>query len=76
MEQNQTNVNVTLPIQTFVPLMTQKQFAELSGLSRDAVKAQVINGYWPSVKVGKYRMINLIILVDQLKVAESEMVGG
>ncbi|MBS4028193.1 MAG: hypothetical protein KGZ58_06075 [Ignavibacteriales bacterium] len=76
MEQNQANVNVTLPIQTFVPLMTQKQFAELSGLSRDAVKAQVINGYWPSVKVGKYRMINLISLVDQLKVAESEIVGG
>ncbi|AEG02563.1 hypothetical protein [Methylomonas methanica] len=76
MEQNQSNVNVTIPIQTFVPLMTQKQFAELSGLSRDAVKAQVINGYWPSVKVGKYRMINLISLVDQLKVAESEIVGG
>lgn len=71
MEQNQPNVNITLPIQTFVPLMTQKQFAELSGLSRDSVKAQVINGYWPSVKVGKYRLINIVLLVAQLKPVDS-----
>lgn len=71
MEQNETNVNVTLPIQTFVPVMTQKLFAELTGLTSDTVKAQVINGYLPNVKIGKYRMINLLALVNNLQ-AESE----
>ncbi len=71
MEQNETNVNVTLPIQTFVPVMTQKLFAELTGLTSDSVKAQVINGHLPNVKIGKYRMINLLALVNNLQ-AESE----
>lgn len=64
---DQINEKVNVKVQAFVPLMTQSQYAELSGLTPDSVKAQVINGHLPTVKIGKYRMINIVGLVDLAK---------
>lgn len=73
-EQNEVKqVIVQLQVQSFVPVMTQKQFGDLSGQTYEAVKAQVSNGHLPSLKVGKRRMVNLVALVDM---AKASFVGG
>lgn len=69
MEQHEQQVKppITIQVQSFVPLMTQEQFGSLIGLSYDTIKAQCINGHLPTVKIGKYRMINLVALTDTAK---------
>lgn len=66
-----SNQIVNIQIQSFVPLMTQKKYAELVGLTTEAVKAQVFNGHLPTIKSGKYRMINLVALVNTCSEVQS-----
>lgn len=41
------------------PLVTREVFATLTGLPLGVVVAQVSKGYWPTVRVGKYSLINI-----------------
>lgn len=50
-----------------VPFMHPDKFAEQIGLSKGVVGGWIDQGYVPTIKVGKYRMINLIALTDGLK---------
>ena len=45
-----------------VPLVTQRRFAEMTGLTLGVVQSQCDRGYWPTVKVGRYSMINMASL--------------
>ncbi len=68
MEQHETEVKqISIHVQNFVPVMTMVHFGELAGLTYNTVKAQVINGHLPSLKIGKKRMINLVALTDMAK---------
>lgn len=53
-----------------VPVMTLERFAELSGLTVDTVYGHIRRGYLPSVKMGRYRLINITQL--HIQCLESE----
>lgn len=53
-----------------VPVMTQERFAELTGLTVDTVYGHVRRGYLPSLKMGKYRLINIALF--QVQCLQSE----
>ncbi|WP_435106759.1 hypothetical protein [Arhodomonas sp. AD133] len=42
-----------------VCLMTRQRFAHLSGLGEDVVRGMISRGQLPTVKLGRYRMVNL-----------------
>lgn len=45
-----------------VPLMTLEAFAQASGLTVGTLRAQVYRGYWPTKKVGKKVMVDIVAL--------------
>jgi len=49
-----------------VPIMHQKKFAESVGLSVGVIGGWVDNGYIPTLRIGKYRMINLLQLTTKM----------
>jgi len=51
----------------FIPFMTPEKFAEAIGLSKGVVGGWIDQGYIPTAKVGRYRMINMVVLVSNLK---------
>ncbi|MBE0471335.1 MAG: hypothetical protein IBX55_17715 [Methyloprofundus sp.] len=61
----------TLYIKTFefAPLMHASKFAEISGLSLGVINGWIRQDYLPTVKIGKYSMINMISLTNQLSQA-------
>jgi len=50
-------------------LMHHAEFAKQIGLSANIVKAWIAQDYIPTVKVGKYRLINLVKLSSTLEAA-------
>ncbi|MBD3896590.1 DNA-binding protein [Halomonas sp. ML-15] len=48
-----------------VPLMTLERFSELSGLDEGVIYGHIRRGYLPSIKMGKYRLINVALLQAQ-----------
>jgi len=51
----------------FIPFMTPDKFAESIGLSKGVVGGWIDQGYLPTAKIGRYRMINMVVLVTNLK---------
>ncbi len=51
----------------FIPFMTPDKFAEAIGLSKGVIGGWIDQGYLPTAKIGRYRMINMVILVANLK---------
>jgi len=51
----------------FIPFMTPEKFAEAVGLSKGVIGGWIDQGYLPTAKIGRYRMINMVILVANLK---------
>ncbi|MCS2609653.1 DNA-binding protein [Halomonas dongshanensis] len=45
-----------------VPTMTIERFSELSGLDEGVIQGHIRRGYLPTVKMGRYRMINVALL--------------
>ncbi len=41
------------------PLVTQAKWAELTGLSLGSVEAAVARRFWPFVKIGRHKFINV-----------------
>lgn len=60
-------LQVIVHIETSVPLMHPNDFAESVRRSNGVVGGWMDNGYLPTVKVGKYTMINLVLLTENLK---------
>ncbi|NOR71640.1 MAG: hypothetical protein GQ532_18460 [Methylomarinum sp.] len=52
-----------------VPVIHQDKFAAAVGLSSGVIGGWVDNGYIPTLKIGKYRMINLVQFTKQLGAA-------
>lgn len=48
-----------------VPVMNRERFAELSGFDIGVVNAWIDRGYLPSIKIGRYRCINLVKLIRE-----------
>lgn len=56
-----SKVNAPMP-----PVMPWAVFADWVGLRPDIVRGMLDRGHLPEVKIGKYRMINLALLQQQL----------
>ena len=56
-----------------VGVCTQEKFAESAGLTLDTVRGLVRRGYIPTVKVGRYAMVNLTALNRELMRQTYEM---
>ncbi len=49
----------------FTPVLTYERFAVLSGLSPDSVRGMADRGQLPTRKIGKRRMVNLVLLLQE-----------
>lgn len=69
-EQNPTTGSLNPPViinfASFIPVIHPAKYAELVGLSHDVVQGHIRNNYLPTVKQGRYRMINIVALSNQL----------
>ena len=50
--------------------MTIERFSQLSGLDEGVIQGHIRRGYLPTIKVGRYRMINVALLNAQCLSAE------
>lgn len=57
---------VVINFSSFIPVIHPAKYAELVGLSHDVVQGHIRNNYLPTVKQGRYRMINIVALSNQL----------
>lgn len=46
-----------LPV--FFPVMTKEKFAEHSGLAEGVIQGMIEKGHLPSIKIGRYRLVNV-----------------
>ncbi len=53
-----------------VPIMAADRFAELVGVTPDVVRGWLDKGYIPSMKVGRYRLVNIALLTRESLEAE------
>lgn len=49
------------------PLVHPRKFSNDVGISVGVIGGWIDNGYLPTVKVGKYQLINLVLLTENLK---------
>lgn len=56
----------------FFPVMTRDKFAALSGLAEGVVQGMIEKGHLPSIKIGRYRLVNLAQLAKECVGDESE----
>jgi len=54
------------PIPVSTPLATKERFAEMTGLGEDVIRGMIERGHLPSVKVGRYRLVNVALLNQEL----------
>lgn len=52
------------------PLMDWREFSEWIGVEEGIVYNWMRRAYLPTVKVGKYPMINIVVLVERLREGE------
>ena len=57
----------------FVPLCTRERFAQFSGLEEGVIRGMCDRGYLPTVKVGRYSMINLVALIRECQEQPEEL---
>jgi hypothetical protein len=54
----------------FPPMMEWRRFAEWIGVDEGIVYNWMRRAYLPTVKVGKYPMVNVVVLVERLREGE------
>ena len=59
MESQQLLTSMVVPP---VPVMAADRFAELVGVSSEVVRGWIDKGYLPTMKIGRYRLVNLAAL--------------
>lgn len=55
--------HLSLPV--FFPVMTKEKFAQHSGLAEGVIQGMIEKGHLPSVKIGRYRLVNLARLAEE-----------
>lgn len=63
-QQDMDNGTVQQPV-LFSPVCTKERFSELTGLEVGVIQGQINNGHLPTVKIGRYRLINLVVLARE-----------
>ena len=62
METQQLLTSVLVPP---VPVMEVCRFSELVGVSADVVRGWIDKGHIPTIKIGRYRLINVAVLTRE-----------
>jgi hypothetical protein len=60
-------IQIVLPPVVNLPCIHHAKFAELNGLPEGVIGGWLDSGYLPTVKIGRYTMINLVLLTERLK---------
>lgn len=60
----------------FIPLVTIEQFSSTCGVTIRTVEAWVMRGHIPTVKIGRYRLVNVAALVAQADLESLKRVTG
>jgi len=47
------------------PYVTKKRFSELSGLQEEVIRGMIDKGHLPTVKIGRYRLVNLTLMAKE-----------
>lgn len=55
------------------PVMPWREFADWIQVGADIVEMWIKRGYLPTVKIGRYRMVNVALLTQQLLNDECEV---
>lgn len=55
------------------PVMPWREFADWIQVGADTVEMWIKRGYLPTVKIGRYRMVNVALLTQQLLNEEGEV---
>lgn len=50
-----------------VPVMTREQFARAIGVERGVVDGWCDRGYLPTIRIGKYSLVNLFLFIKLLE---------
>jgi hypothetical protein len=66
-ENSDTNPTNLPQIYLSLPCIHRAKFAELNGLSDGVVGGWIDKGLVPTIKIGRYTMINLVQLAEQMK---------
>ncbi|MBW3567888.1 MAG: hypothetical protein KY410_08035 [Proteobacteria bacterium] len=61
----------SLGLPVFFPVMTKEKFAQHSGLAEGVIQGMIEKGHLPSIKIGRYRLVNLARLAEDC-VADAE----
>lgn len=67
--------NLIIPMTVNLPYIHPDKFAELIGLSARVIEGWIARGYLPTVKVGRYAMVNLVQIDADLNNALSSQGG-
>jgi NDP-sugar pyrophosphorylase family protein len=62
---NHSAINVNSGISILPPYVTKKRFSELSGLEEEVIRGMIDKGHLPTVKIGRYRLINLTLITKE-----------
>jgi len=65
MTHSQDLPSVPTVVCAFVPVCTRERFAQFSGLDEGVIRGMCDRGYLPTIKLGKYSLINLVALIQQ-----------
>ncbi|NLY16345.1 MAG: DNA-binding protein [Gammaproteobacteria bacterium] len=55
------------------PVMPWRDFADWIQISQDAVEMWIRRGYLPTVKIGRFRLVNVALFTQQLLNDEQEV---
>lgn len=58
---------------TAPPVLPWREFADWIRVTEDTCDAWIKRGYLPTVKIGRFRMVNVALLTQQLLNAEEEV---
>ena len=50
-----------------IPLMTAEAFAQATGLPLTVLESQIQRGYWPTLTIGKRRLLNVEAIRERAK---------
>lgn len=65
MGESQDLTSVASVLCAFVPVCTRERFAQFSGLEEGVIRGMCDKGYLPTIRLGKYSLINLVALAKQ-----------
>ena len=58
-------IQTSVQVVPSTPLVHPERFADLLGIERGIVQGWISKGYVPTIKIGKYNLINLALIHQQ-----------